>query len=546
MRKLVKTSLFLCGLAVLVASILILPTNPAPNKTLAWIHPPTVLAAAPSPQTEWGRPPLALLMPGLGIRAYWLSNNCTLYAAPNGNDNNSGTSPSSPMTLQGAANATSPGSVVCLLGGRYELTATWGIAIGGTSGAYITYQAYGDGPAYIVWINKNTTSPGNPMIQVVGSYNGVTYSGPQYIAFQGLHLVDEYKTSVAGFQCLDSKNLTFVGNTIINTGGAGISTIGCDYVISDHNLIYHNGYQTASGYSNTSGISYNTIPFADSYTGIHNTISNNIIVGEYDDSQSHTDGNGIILDRPYGTNTSTPPTLVVNNIVYGNGGSCVKIFSQTAGLYITNAWVVNNTCHVNNLDTNQSAHGAVAAQVVSDSYFLNNIVYLLSSGGTSLNGTYAFDQEPSSTSDTNLTYDNNLFYGASSCCHQFSATSTWSGGINADPQFMLAPYFYPSITSPYDSQYNVARPPLPLRPTYRQANICSTTLSSLWIPTCDIDAGFALASTSPGYGNIGTDPTTLTSDPNIQADLQTYVYVDINGNPRGGSTGKWDLGAYQH
>jgi len=75
---------------------------------------------------------------------------------------------------------------------------------------------------------------------------------------------------------------------------------------------------------------------------------------------------------------------------------------------------------------------------------------------------------------------------------------------------------------------------------------CAVSGTQAWIPTCDVDSGFALASTSPEYGNIGVDPTTLTSNTNIQGDLKTYVYSDINGNPRGGGTGKWDLGAYQH
>ena len=96
------------------------------------------------------------------------------------------------------------------------------------------------------------------------------------------------------------------------------------------------------------------------------------------------------------------------------------------------------------------------------------------------------------------------------------------------------------------SSGDYGRPPLPGRPLYEPTTRCAVSGTSGWIPTCDIDSGFALASTSPGYGNIGVDPTTLTNNTNIQADLRTYVYNDINGNPRGGSTGKWDLGAYQH
>jgi len=212
----------------------------------------------------------------------------------------------------------------------------------------------------------------------------------------------------------------------------------------------------------------------------------------------HTDGNGIILDLPYGSNTTTPPALVVNNIVWGNGADCIETFGS-GSQFVTDEWVVNNTCYSNNLD--QSGRGAITAQGTGSSYFVNNIVYLLSSGGVPVNGAFAFDQEPNSTTDTNVEYYNNLYYGTSSCCHQFSSSSSWNGGISGDPQFALAPYFYPSVTSPYNSQYKLGRPPLPMRPAYRQNTICNSTLSNLWVPTCDIDEAFALASTSPGYGN---------------------------------------------
>ncbi|HYL84191.1 MAG TPA: immunoglobulin domain-containing protein, partial [Candidatus Angelobacter sp.] len=47
------------------------------------------------------------------------ASNCTLFASPSGNDSNSGSTSSSPKTFNGAAAASQPGSVVCLLGGTY-------------------------------------------------------------------------------------------------------------------------------------------------------------------------------------------------------------------------------------------------------------------------------------------------------------------------------------------------------------------------------------------------------------------------------------------
>jgi hypothetical protein len=403
------------------------------------------------------------------------------------------------------------------------------------------------------------------MILIRGTYDGVTFSGPQFLAFQGLNLDGGVGNAAAGaggvptggsangLQCLQSVGVTFVGNTITNTGGAGISAVQCDYVISDHNLIYHNGYNHGpAGYGPTSAITYNQIPWADTYSGIHNIISNNIVAGEVDQSTAHTDGNGIILDLTYGMNTDTPPALVLNNIVYGNGAHCIETFGGTTGTqFQTNAWVVNNTCYANNLDPGLPNLGAITAQTTSNSYFVNNIVFLLSSAGVPVNGTFAFDQQPNNTSDSNVSYYNNLFFGTSSCCHQFSASSSWNNGINGDPGFVLPPYFYPSVASPYDSQYKNARPPLMGRPNYRSTSFCSNTQSALWIPTCDIDSGFWLTSTSSPAYNQSIDPTTLTTDPNIQASLLVMIYRDINGNsrpnpPQPCTASCWDLGAIQH
>jgi|ERR1700731_1640381 len=489
---------------------------------------PSVVIVSCLSIAQGGAPP-SLLRVMTGIHAS-LATNCTLYAAPNGNDSNSGTSPTSPKTLNGAAAATSPGSVVCLLGGRYDLGSNeFAPTIAGTSSAKITYQAYGDGPATLVWTG---TKDYEPMVLIQGTYNGTTYSGTKFLTFQGLTL-EGNGLALSGFQCKQAVGVTFIGNTIVNTDGAGIETTDCDYVISDHNLIYHNGYSTAD--SDTSGISYQTVPWADTYTGFHNLITSNIVVGQVDDATADSDGNGIILDWPYGSNTTTPPTLILNNIVYGNGGRCIVTnHNPNTNQNVTNFWIVNNTCFKNALDNRPlTYHFQEIAQLNSTSmtslnaFVLNNI----SSSWTANNPPYAL------ANASGVTYSKNLYFGAA--C---SPSTLCSGFINGDPQFLTPPYFDPSLAG----QYSMSRPPLPLTPNYETTTRCAVAGTQAWIPTCDIDSGFALASTSPAYGNIGVDPTTLTSDPNLKADLQVVVYKDINGNARGGTTGKWDLGAYQH
>ncbi len=84
-----------------------------------------------------------------------LATDCTIYAAANGNDTSDGTKHADgtiyPKTLYGAGASTVPGSVVCLLGGRYELPYAFVPPYGGSSSSWITYKNYGDGDVLLVW-----------------------------------------------------------------------------------------------------------------------------------------------------------------------------------------------------------------------------------------------------------------------------------------------------------------------------------------------------------------------------------------------------------
>src|SRR5205823_3431950 len=178
--------------------------------------------------------------------------------------------------------------------------------------------------------------------------------------FRGLNLNGQ-NNALDGFFCQGGHHLRFMSNSINNTGGSGVGAVNCDYLTSDHNLINHNGYL----YGWTSAISYNSAPWFDNYSGFHNIASNNIITGEYDGSSNHTDGNGIILDL----GSNTPPALIINNVVYGNGGRCIQANS------VTNFYIINNTCYKNNLDTSLGNVGSFTSQNSNNGYFINNITY---------------------------------------------------------------------------------------------------------------------------------------------------------------------------
>ena len=408
------------------------------------------------------------------------ASDCTLFASPSGNDSNSGTSASAPKTFHGAASASQPGSVVCLLAGTYNLGSTFFPPTSGTPSSWIVYKSYGNGAVNLVWTAGAT---GQPMFKLG---NGSFPSGAAYLEFRGLHL-DGQNNALDGFLCQGGHHLRFLSNSINNTGGSGVGAVDCDYLTSDHNLINHNGYL----YGWTSAISYNNAQWFDNYSGFHNIASNNIITGEYDGSSNHTDGNGIILDL----GSNTPPALIVNNVVYGNGGRCIQANA------VTNFYIINNTCYKNDLDTSLGNVGSFTTQNSNNGYFINNITYAMASNNPS------YDQEGT---NANVQYFADLYFSAP---NNFSYSDP-SQLINADPLFVNPPSL--SIGG------------------------YSTSLAPSLLGT-----GLTLLATSPAY-NRGIDPSTLPGlSSSILSDLKQYIYTDINGQarPQGGGS---DLGAYQH
>jgi hypothetical protein len=427
------------------------------------------------------------------------ASDCTLFASPSGNDSNSGSSPSAPKSFFGAANATQPGSVLCLLGGSYNLSSSFTPPRSGSPSAWIVYKNYDSSPVNFVY-----TGPANAA-SIFRITNGGSFpsGGPAYLEFRGLNLNGQGNSGDA-FWCGGTHHLRFISNTLHDTGGSGVATRDCDYLTADHNLVYHNGYLPSSTsvpqwYGWTSGISFNSNQWFDNYPGFHNIISNNIVVGEFDSSSNHTDGNGIILDLSSGSydpaTANTPPALIINNVVYGNGGRCIL------GYVVTNFWFVNNTCYKNDLDTLENNFGSFQASNSHDGYIINNIAVAISSNHPS------FEQ---SGPVSNLHYFQNLSFGSS-------------------------PNFSPSDPS----QFTQADPLFLSPPSLSLNGYSSALLPSL------LGNGLTLLPISPAFAK-GIDPSTLSGLPSaIVSDLKKHIYTDINGKtrPQGGAV---DLGAYQH
>ena len=425
--------------------------------------------------------------------------NCTLFASASGNDADSGMSPSASKTFSGAAVATQPGSVVCLLGGTYNLSSSFYPPKSGTDSSWIVYKNYDSTPVNFVWTGPADASP----MFKLGT--GKFPAGPAYLEFLGLHL-DGRGNAADGFFCRGGHHLRFIANLIANTGGSGIGSINCDYLTADHNTIDHNGYIPSSTkvpqwYSWTSGISLNSNQWFDRYRGFHNIISNNIVAGQVDQSEKHSDGNGIILDLSNGSyaysSADTPPALIVNNVVYGNGGRCIEAYT------VTNFWIVNNTCYKNDLDSSLKNAGSLTTSNSHDGYFVNNIAVAADSTHP------PYDQE---NSNARILYYSDMYFGAS---NNFTYSDP-SQLIQADPQFLEPPVVDPALPEPFAT----------IQPASR------------------IGVQLTLRTSSPAIGR-GTDPTALPNlPPAIVSGLMKYIYVDIGGNARSRKE-HFDLGAYQ-
>jgi hypothetical protein len=434
-----------------------------------------------------------------------LVTDCTIFASASGNNANSGTTASSPKTLTGAASATVPGSVVCLEAGTYNLASGFTPSHSGTSEAYITYVNYGDGPVNFVWTGGSSSGS---FIVNLDSSAGFP-NGFSYLKFIGLNLNGQ-NNATNGFFARYAHHLVFSWNFVENTGGSGISCIHCDYIKSNQNRIWHNGY----GEGGTSAITYNMTEFYDNYAGFHNFISNNIIAGE-SDTVDNTDGNAIIMDRSASglsgvENANTPPTLIVNNVSYMNSGDCIVNF------VVSNIWTINNTCYKNALNTSETFvlyhAGEIGDNESTGNWYANNLVYAWKS---SLNAYFDYNNS------TLGPWNDNMY---------------WIGGVNftpKDPSEVLDdnPELVnpPSVNATASGQFADAPNP---------ESLCGTIC---W----DGGNDFQLEATSPAIG-AGVDPTTLPGVPAaIITGLQEYIYTDIAGNPRTKGS-SFTLGAYTY
>ena len=278
----------------------------------------------------------------------------TYYVSTTGSDNGTGTQTSPWQTINHALQASlKPGDTIMAEPGTYNEAIS--INKSGSAAGYITLKSQVPGGALIrppagsvnaVYINANYVTIDGFDIAGASSGNGIIGIGVHHVNV--LNNVS-HDNAQSGIQFVQSEFETITGNTTYNNASSGwYSGIS----------VYEN--RNVSGDTTTQG--YRTI------------IANNTSYDNVTKTGTHSDGNGIIIDdfqntQNSGSSNYTYPTLVQNNLVYGNGGSGVQVFLSD------NVTVANNTAYNNHQDNANTStwRGEITNASGNNNTFVNNI-----------------------------------------------------------------------------------------------------------------------------------------------------------------------------
>ena len=378
-------------------------------------------------------PPKAVATEGSFEQLEPQATGTTYYVAGTGNDANNGLSRDAAFrTLQHAADLTQPGDTVLVMSGTYTKpgpqTNVLQINRSGEPDNYIRYKAF---PGQTPRIKLSDNYAG---IQINAAYivvEGFTVEGdvPNLSADEAMRralLPPEQKSEALDNSLFNGSgifaypkedrsphHLIIRNNHVFNCPATGIAANGADYVRIENNLVHNNSYYSAYA---TSGVSFYQTRGVDASTAAKMFIRGNVIYGnenkvpfwfsnENNPSQRViTDGNGVIIDD--GRNTQSivgdasvaykGTTVITNNLVYGNGGRGVNVYSSD------NVKIRYNTTYQNARAVSSAIGSELSIGDASHVQFVSNIVVARSD--RKLLGSY---------NTSKVTFTNNLFSGGS-------------------------------------------------------------------------------------------------------------------------------------
>lgn len=325
------------------------------------------------------------------------------FVSPGGSDTNNGLSTATAFkTITKAISVTNPGDTVNLMPGTYSPVndANNFVSIN-RSGArdvktgeahYITYKAYdmNNKPKLLlppgikgVWDmvdvsanyiildgleiegnNRNLT-----LAEGEANYESVTTGGSDWSTYA--------KTNTNGIN-LNGHHLIVRNSHVHHMAGGGVGG-GGDYITIEHNDIHSNSWYS---FYATSGISFMNDKDYDNNTTDYKIIIRNNVVHDnetkvkWEKTKGYSDGNGIIFDVD---EAYKGKKLVINNIVYNNGGGGIHIYRSN------NVHVINNTVYHNSRSPHLK-YPNMDVQSGDNAIFLNNISIARDEEGEYANG----------------------------------------------------------------------------------------------------------------------------------------------------------------
>jgi serralysin len=274
----------------------------------------------------------------------------TYYVSRKGNNLNNGLSPSTAFKTVGYAFTKyflKPGDVVLVAPGTYAESVT--LKTPGAPGACITLMGMpGQARPVVSWRNDRsaTINVWAPYVRVSGL--AVTHPEPHLIptkransANSAIDAHSQYKADLNGVLRPTVHHVQIDNNVTYGSGCGGVTFEGTDYVLAYGNTVYGNAFSDAG---HCSGINIYEAMNLDSAPGYHNYILDNFTYGNTNlypvpGRTYTTDENGIIIDdfrnfQAKARSPSTPfipytgQTLIFGNVIFGNGGHGVEIYSS--------------------------------------------------------------------------------------------------------------------------------------------------------------------------------------------------------------------------
>jgi MYXO-CTERM domain-containing protein len=329
----------------------------------------------------------------------------TLYVSPTGDASSDCATRAAPCSLATAASSAVAGDTVVLMDGVYQEPLY--VANSGTSSAWITFEA----DECATPILEGEGSGPNDDVQSTG----VGSEEAEYVRFRGL--VSRGWNIGFGNGWAGGTDSDEVSNghweieycAAYSNGRTGFTFFSAEGFHLANSIVAHNGSSVLHSWS--SGVTL--FEAAGSANKVEGTVS-----FENTDAEKHTDGSGFIVDEE--SNNAT----FVNNIAFGNGGSCLRLTRSSGTRFI------NNTCYHNSQFGSQATGpsnpgelyftgGGVTLEGVT---FMNNII---AGTGQSPAGSEPVINKPSSgwTNNVETTGSVNFFTDATGTNPNFVPSS---------------------------------------------------------------------------------------------------------------------------